>query len=103
MSVHVDTRIPTHSATQVARPWAGTLHLSFGDRLQLTLSLCCALTGTPLGFTMAVVVLGMLAARRSARRAVDRSVAVRRGVLAPAQHAGPLHAAGRPRQPAARP
>ena len=99
----MSTHVPTRAATHLARALAGPLHLSLSDRLQLTLALCCALTATPWGFTMAVVVLGVLAARRSARRAVDRSVAVRRGVLTPPQHAGPLHAAGRPRQAVARP
>jgi hypothetical protein len=103
MSTHVPAHVPTHAATRLARSVPGPLQLSLSDRLQLTLALCCALTGTPWGFTMAVVVLGLLAARRSARRAVDRSVAVRRGVLAAPQHAGPLHAAGRTRQAVARP
>lgn len=99
MTVQAPVHVPAHAA----RPLTGPLHLSLSDRLQLTLALCCALTGTPWGFSMAVVVLGMLAARRSARRAVGRSVAVRRGVLTPAQDAGPLHAAGRPGKAAARP
>jgi hypothetical protein len=103
MTTHVPTHVRTHVSTRTARSLTGPVHLSPSDRLQLTLALCCALTGTPWGFAMAVLVLGVLAARRSARRAVDRSVAVRRGVLAPAQHTGPLHAAGHPRQAAARP
>ncbi len=103
MSTHVPAHVPSHAATDIARPLIGPLHLSPSDRLQLGLALCCALTGTPWGVSMAVVVVVVLAARRSARRAVDRSVAVRRGVLTPPQHAGPLHAAGRPRQAAARP
>ena len=99
----MSTHVPTHVSTRLVRPLPGPPPLSLSDRLQLTLALCCALTGTPWGLTMAVVVLGLLTARRSARRAVDRSVAVRRGVLSPPQHAGPLHAAGRPRQAVARP
>jgi len=99
----MSTHVPTRAAIHLARPLAGPLHLSLSDRLQLTLALCCALTGTLWGFTMAVVVLGLLAARRSARRVVDRSVSARRGVLAAPQHAGPLHAAGRTRQAVARP
>jgi hypothetical protein len=88
------THTPAHAAHSPALP----LHLSLTDRLQLTLALCCALTGTPWGFTMAVVVLGVLTARRAARRALDRSLEVRRGVLTPPQQTGPLHAAGRARQ-----
>ena len=99
----MSTHVPTHVSPRLVRPLTGPPHLSLSDRLQLTLALCCALTGTPWGFTMAVVVLGLLAARRSARRAVDRSVAGRRGVLAAPQHAGPLHAAGCTREAVARP
>ena len=93
----------TYAPTHAARPLTGPHQLSLSDRLRLALAVCCALTGTPWGLTMALVVLGVLAARRSARRAVERSVAVRRGVLAPAQHADALHAAGRTREAVARP
>jgi hypothetical protein len=93
----------THAHAHAAHSPTTPLHLSLSDRLQLTLALCCALTGTPWGFTMAVVVLGLLTARRAARRVVARSVAVRRGGLTPPQQAGPLHAAGRPPQATARP
>ena len=84
MSIRVPAHVHSHAATHLARPRAAPMHLSLSDRLQLTLALCCALTGTPWGLTMAVVVLGVLAARRSARRAVDRSVAARRGGARPA-------------------
>jgi hypothetical protein len=93
----------THVPAHAARSFAGPLHLCPSDWLQLALALCCAFTGTAGGLTMAAVVRGLLAARRSARRALDRSVAVRRGVLAPPPRTGALRAAGHPRQHAARP
>ncbi len=80
-----------------------THHVSPSERLHLVLAACCALSMTPVGLTMAAVVLVVLLARRQARRWVERSVAVRRGVLAPTQHARLLDAAGHRRQAVARP
>ncbi|MDZ5662643.1 hypothetical protein HN031_13435 [Nocardioides sp. zg-1308] len=73
------------------------------ERLHLLLAACCALTLMPLGLTMAVVVLAVLVARRQARRSLQRSVAVGRGILAPAQQPRVLHTAGHRRQAVARP
>ncbi len=77
--------------------------LTTGDRVQLLLALCCALTLTPFGAAMAAVVLAVLLARRGARRMLERSVAVGGGILAPAQGPGLLHAAGHRREAVARP
>lgn len=63
------------------RPAPSTLATS--DLVHLALALCCALTPTPWGPAMAVVVLLVLVARRQARRALERSAAVRRGALTP--------------------
>ena len=52
MSTHVRSHVTSHVPTRLARPLAGPLQLSLNDRLQLALALCCALTGTPWGFTM---------------------------------------------------
>ena len=78
-------------------------HVSSSERLHLVLAGCCALSLTPLGLAMAAVVLVVLLARRQARRWVERSVAVRRGVLAPAQQPHLFHPAGHRRQAVARP
>ena len=56
---------PARHARHIARP-------SHHDGLQRVLALCCALTGTWWGVTMAVVVLGVLAAQHAARRVVVR-------------------------------
>lgn len=79
-----------------------SLHLCQADRLQLALAVCCALTGTGWGAVMSGVVLVLLAARRSARRSIGASAAVRVGGLAVPQHPDPLHAAGQHRQATAR-
>ncbi|GAA5117404.1 hypothetical protein GCM10023339_28210 [Alloalcanivorax gelatiniphagus] len=78
-------------------------HVSPSERLQLVLAACCALSLTPVGLTMAAVVLVVMLARRQARRWVERSAAVRRGVLAPAQQPGLLHPTGHRRQAVAGP
>jgi len=83
------------------RPAPSTLATS--DLVHLALALCCALTPTPWGPAMAVVVLLVLTAQRQARRSLERSAAVRRGVLTPAKRARVLHAAGHRRQAVARP
>jgi hypothetical protein len=77
-------------------------HLISTDRLQLVLAAACALTATPTGLGMAVVVLVVLLARRRARCWVERSVAVRGGVLAPAQRSDVVHAPCHRRQAVAR-
>jgi hypothetical protein len=82
---------------------APTPRISPTERLHLVLAACCALSLAPLGLTMAAVVLVVLLARRRARRWVERSVAVRRGVLSPAQQPRALHPAGHRRQAVARP
>jgi hypothetical protein len=75
---------------------AGRLpHPSGSDLLHLALALGSALTGTPWGVTMSVVALSVLVARHAARRALARSVAARRGVLAATELPGALHSAGR--------
>lgn len=75
-----------------ARRRAPARRVSPCERLHLLLAACCALTLTPLGLSMAVVVVVvvLVLARRQARRRVDRSVAVRGGVLAPAHQSGAL-------------
>lgn len=83
------------------RPAPSTLATS--DLVHLALALCCALTPTPWGPAMAVVVLLVLVARRQARRALERSAAVRRGALTPAKRGRVLHPAGHRRQAIARP
>jgi hypothetical protein len=82
---------------------APTPHLSSSDVLRLVLATCCAMTLTPWGATMAVVVLVVLAARWRARSALERSAAVRRGVLTPAKRGRLLHPAGHRRKAMARP
>jgi hypothetical protein len=100
MTVHL-THLPTHAARTTG--WSRSHYPGHHDALQLVLALGCAVAGTPWGLAMAVVVLAVLGARRSARRVVDRSVAVRRGVLASPHQARPLHAAGRTREAATHP
>ncbi len=78
------------------------LPLCPSDRLHLLIAGCTALTGTPWGTTMAVVVLALVLARRTARRSLTASAAVRRGVLAPAQRGSVLHPAGHHREAVAR-
>jgi hypothetical protein len=82
---------------------APTPHPSASERLQVVLAACCLLTLTPWGTAMAAVVLCLIAARRQARRLLDRSAAMGGGVLAPAQHARALHSSGHRRQAVARP
>ena len=84
------------------RPHPAT-HLSSSDVLRLVLAACCALTLTPWGTAMAVVVLVVLAGRWEARRALGRSAAVRRGVLTPAKRRHVLQPAGHRREAVARP
>ncbi len=93
MTAHVVSNSPTHLARPAERP-RGPLGLSRSELLRLALASACALTGTALGAAMVFVVIALLLARRSAARALERSVAVRRGVLAPSQHARALHAPG---------
>jgi hypothetical protein len=88
MSVHRLTPAPNASHT---------------ERLHLVLAGLCVVTLTSWGLAMAAVVLGLLVARRQARRSLERSAAVRRGVLSPAQRSGMLHPAGHRRQALARP
>jgi hypothetical protein len=102
MTAHVVSNGPTHLARATTRPRV-PLTLSRSELLRLTLALGCALTGTALGAAMAFVVIALVVARRSAVRALERSAAVRRGVLAPSQHARPLHAAGDRSEAVARP
>ncbi len=78
-------------------------HLSSSDRLQLVLAACCVLSLTSWGALMALVVLVVLAARRQARRALDCSAAVRRGVLTPTKRSRVLQPASHRRQAVARP
>ncbi len=96
MSQHI-VRVPSHRLDH------RHLDLSATDRLHLLLAACSALTATSWGAAMAVVLVAVVVARRQARHAVDRSVAVRRGVLAPAQRAGVLDAAGHGREAVAGP
>jgi hypothetical protein len=87
-----------HLALHVARmPCSGGRlpYLSLSDLLHLSLALGSALTGTPWGVTMSVIALFVLMARHAARRALTRSVAARRGVLAATERPGALHPAGR--------
>jgi hypothetical protein len=102
MTAHVVSNGSTHFARAAQRP-RSPLALSRSELLRLSLALGCALTGTALGVTMALVVLTLVLARRSVARMLERSVAVRRGVLAPAQDARPLHAAGGRREAVTRP
>lgn len=102
MTAHVVSDGPTHLARATPRPRT-LLDLSRSELLRLALALGCALTGTGLGAAMALVVLALVVARRSVVRALERSVAVRGGVLAPSQHARPLHAARDRREAVARP
>lgn len=101
MTAHVVSNGPTHGARATTRPRV-PLALSRSEVLRLALALGCALTGTALGAAMASLVLAVVVARRSAVRALERSVAVRRGVLAPSQDARALHAAGDRREAVAR-
>ncbi len=71
--------------------------------LRLVLAAFCALTLTGWGTAMAVAVLVVVAARWQARRALERSAAVRRGVLTPAKRGRVLHPAGHRREAIARP
>lgn len=103
MTAHVFSNGPTHVASAPTQPRFPLTLSSRSEVLRLALALGCVLTGTALGAAMAFVVLGLVIARRSAVRTLERSVAVRRGVLAPSQHARPLHAARDRREALARP
>ncbi len=76
------------------------MHSTLGTtRLHLLLAATAALTGTTYGLAVALGVLVVVALRLAARELVAREVSapVGAGVLAPAQHAHVLDAAGRPR------
>ena len=102
MSLHA---LPLHQPA-IARPahrLPPAVRFSRTDRLHLLLALGSALTATTLGVAMALVVLVVVVARGEVRRRLAPSVAAGGGILAAAQDAHLLHAAGEAGQAVARP